>query len=167
MKQLEELTSWYRGLQQRERQLVLAASIIVTVTLLYLVIWEPMHNGLEEQEQKYHTQLEILEWMQKASIEARTLRASGVSNRTVNSTQPVTLLVENSTTTAGLKPFMSKLESTSDKGARITLDAVSFDQMLLWLNTLQTQYGITVSSANLDRDDKPGAVNVRMTLNRD
>jgi type II secretory pathway component PulM len=32
---------------------------------------------------------------------------------------------------------------------------------------LQTQYGITVSSANLDRDDKPGAVNVRMTLDRD
>jgi general secretion pathway protein M len=105
--------------------------------------------------------------MQKASIEARALKASGISNETAGSTQPVTLLVENSTTTAGLKPFMSKLESTSDKGARVTLDAVSFDQMLLWLNTLQTQYGITVSSANLDRDDKPGAVNVRMTLDRD
>ncbi|MGD8934439.1 MAG: type II secretion system protein M [Gammaproteobacteria bacterium] len=167
MKQLQELANWYRGLQQRERQLVLAASIIVIVTLLYLVIWEPMHKGLEEQTQKYHTQLEIFEWMQKASIEARALKASGISNETAGSTQPVTLLVENSTTTAGLKPFMSKLESTSDKGARVTLDAVSFDQMLLWLNTLQTQYGITVSSANLDRDDKPGAVNVRMTLDRD
>jgi general secretion pathway protein M len=167
MKQLEGLTSWYRGLQQRERQLVLAATIIITITLLYLVIWEPMHKGLEEQTQKYQAQLEIREWMQAASIEARTLQASGVSNQTANRTQPVTLLVENSATTAGLKPFMSKLESTSDKGARVTLDAASFDQMLLWLNTLQTQYGITVSSANLDRDDKPGTVNVRMTLNRD
>ena len=167
MKQLEELTNWYRGLQQRERQLVLAASVVIIITLLYLVIWEPIHEGLEEQTQKYQAQLEILEWMQAASAEAAALKASGVSNNKASSTQPVTLLVENSAATAGLKPFMSKLESTSDKGARVTLDAASFDQLLLWLNTLQSQYGISVSAANLDRDDKPGAVNVRMTLNRD
>jgi general secretion pathway protein M len=167
MKQLEELTNWYRGLQQRERQLVLAAAVLIIITLLYLVIWEPIHEGLEEQTQKYQAQLEVLEWMQAASAEAAALKASGISNKNVSSTQPVTLLVENSAATAGLKPFMSKLESTSDKGARVTLDAASFDQLLLWLSTLQSQYGISVSAANLDRDDKPGAVNVRMTLNRD
>jgi general secretion pathway protein M len=167
MKQLEEIKNWYYGLQQRERQLVLAASVVIVVTLLYLAIWEPIHNGLEEQRQKYQSQVEILEWMQTAATEARSLKASTVSSRRSGNSQPVTLLVEQSAATAGLKPYMSKLESTSDKGARVTLDAASFDQMLLWLNTLQTQYGITVSSANLDRDDKPGAVNARMTLNRD
>jgi general secretion pathway protein M len=167
MKQLEEITNWYRGLQQRERQLVLAASVVIIITLLYLIIWEPIHNGLEQQTQKYQSQIEILEWMQAAASEARALQLSGVSNKRSGSSQPVTLLVEKSAATAGLKPYMSKLESTSDKGARVTLDAASFDQMLLWLNTLQVQYGVTVSSANLDRDNKPGAVNLRMTLNRD
>jgi len=76
-------------------------------------------------------------------------------------------LVETSAATAGLKPYLTKLESTSDKGARVTIDAASFDQVLLWLNTLQTQYGISVSSASLERDDKAGAVNARMTLDRD
>lgn len=166
MKQLEELQHWYHGLQQRERQLVLAASAIIIVTLLYLIIWEPIHKGVEEQAQKYQAQVEILEWMQAAAVEVRTLKASGAANRNTNSSQPVTLLVEKSTTTAGLKPFLRKLESTTDKGARISIDAASFDQLLLWLGTLQTQYGISVSSANLDRDDTAGAVNVRMTLNR-
>ena len=166
MKQLEEIQHWYHGLQQRERQLVLAASAVIIVTLLYLIIWEPIHNGVEEQARKYQAQIDILEWMQAAAVEVRTLKASGAANRNTNSSQPVSLLVEKSTASAGLKPYLRKLESTTDKGARITLDAVSFDQVLLWLSTLQTQYGISVTSANLDRDDSAGAVNVRMTLNR-
>jgi general secretion pathway protein M len=76
-------------------------------------------------------------------------------------------MIEKSAATAGLKPYLSKLESTSDKGARVTFEDVSFDQLLLWLDTLQTRYGISVSSANLDRADKAGAVKARMTLNRD
>ena len=166
MKQLHELQHWYQGLQQRERQLVLAATAVIIITLLYLVIWEPVVNGVEEQRQKYQAQADIIEWMQTAAAEVSALKASGAARRTTNSSQPVSLLVEKSAATAGLKPYMTKLESTTDKGARVTFDAASFDQLLLWLGTLQTQYGITVSSANLDRDDKPGAISARMTLNR-
>jgi general secretion pathway protein M len=167
MKQLEDIQHWYRGLQQRERQLVLAASAVIVITLLYLTIWEPIHKGVEVQTQKYQTQTDILDWMQTAAIEVRTLQASGAARRTTNSSQPVSLLVEKSATTAGLKPYLRKLESTSDKGARVTIDDASFDQVLLWLSTLQTQYGISVSSANIDRADKAGAINARMTLDRD
>jgi general secretion pathway protein M len=166
MKQLEEIRNWYHGLQQRERQLVLAASVVVITTLLYLVIWEPIHKGLGEQTEKHQTQVDILEWMQTAATEVRALKATGAAKRRTSSTQPVTLVVEQSAATAGLKPYVRKLESTSDKGARITIDEASFDQILLWLNTLQVQHGISVSSANFDRVDKPGAVNVRMTLSR-
>jgi general secretion pathway protein M len=167
MKQLEDIQNWYQGLQQRERQMVLAASAVIVITLLYLSIWEPISTGIEDQTQKYQTQLDILDWMQTAAAEVRALQASGATKRQSNSSQPVTLLVENSATTAGLKPYLRKLESTSDKGARVTMDDASFDQILLWLNTLQTQYGISVSSANLDRADKAGAINARMTLNRE
>jgi general secretion pathway protein M len=167
MKQLEEIRNWYQGLQQRERQLVLSATAVIIVTLFYLIIWEPVHKGIEEQTQKHQSLTGILQWMQNAATEVNTLRASGGAQGRTGGNQPVTLLVENSASTAGLKPFLSKLESTSDKGARVTIDAASFDQLLIWLNTLQTQYGISVTSASLDRDDKPGAVNVRMTLNRE
>jgi general secretion pathway protein M len=167
MKQLEDIQHWYQGLQQRERQLVLAASAVIVITLLYLTIWEPIHKGVEAQTQKYQTQIDILDWMQTAATEVRALQASGAANKRTNSSQPVSLLVEKSAATAGLKPYLRKLESTSDKGARVTIDDASFDQILLWLSTLQTQYGISVSSANIDRADKAGAINARMTLDRD
>ena len=167
MKQLEDIQNWYHGLQQRERRLVLAAAALIMLTLFYIIVWEPIHNGVDDQAQQYRTQLDILDWMRDAAVEVSALKATGAARRQTNSSQPVTLLVEQSANTAGLKPYINKLESTSDKGARVTIEAASFDQLLLWLNTLQTQYGITVSSANLDRDEKPGAVNARMTLDRE
>lgn len=167
MRQLHNLQNWYHGLQQRERQLVLAASVVIAATIFYLIIWEPIHKSIADQTQKYQSQVGILQWMQNAANEVKILKASGSANRKVSSTQAVTLVVEKSAASAGIKPYLSRLESTSNKGARVTIDAASFDQLLLWLNTLQTQYGISVTSANLDRDDKPGAVNARMTLKRD
>ena len=167
MRQLQNLQNWYHGLQQRERQLVLSAAVVVAATMFYLIIWEPIHKSIAEQTQKYQSQAGIMQWMQNAANEVKILKASGSTNRRTGSTQAVTLLVEKSAALAGIKPYLSRLESTSDKGARVTIDAASFDQLLLWLNTLQTQHGISVTSANLDRDDKPGAVNARMTLKRD
>ncbi len=166
MKQLDDIQQWYQSLHTRERYLVLSAAAVIIITLLYLSVWEPLHKGVEKQTQRYQNQLNILSWMQNASAEARALRASDSASKRLNSSQPVTLLVEKSAQSAGLKKYISKLESTSDKGARVTIAAASFDQMLLWLNTLQSQYGITVSSANLDRNSKPGTVNARLTLKR-
>ena len=167
MKLLDEGLSWYRGLQQRERLLVLGASLMIAFTLFFLIIWEPVHKNLEEQSQRYQAQLGVLQWMQNAADEVRRLKATGDRNRVTRSDQPDTLIVENSAATAGIKAYLSRLESTSDKGARVTIDAASFDQLLLWLNTLQTRHGITVRSANMDRDDTPGGVNARLTLNRE
>lgn len=167
MRQLQNLQNWYHGLQQRERQLVLSTAVVVAATMFYLIVWEPIHKSIAEQTQKYQSQVGIMQWMQNAANEVKILKASGGANRKTSSTQAVTLLVEKSAALAGMKPYLSRLESTSDKGARVTIDAASFDQLLLWLNTLQTQHGISVTSANLDRDDKPGAVNARMTLKRD
>ena len=53
MKQLEEIQNWYHGLQQRERRLVLAAAALIMLTLFYIMIWEPIHNGVDDQAQQY------------------------------------------------------------------------------------------------------------------
>jgi general secretion pathway protein M len=166
MNRFDGLRLWYAGLQQRERQMVAAATLLVAVTLFYLIIWEPIHNGLDEQRLQYETQRSSYVWMNQSAEEARLLKAAGSRNVIRNNNQPVSLLVERSADTAGLKSNILKIETSGDKGARVMLDAAPFDQMLLWLNTLRQQYGITVSSASIDRDEAGGAVNARLTLDR-
>lgn len=166
MNRFDTLRLWYAGLQQRERQMVVAATALIVLTLFYLMIWEPVHNGLDEQRLQYKNQRSTQSWMMQAADEARQLNTAGSRNVIRYGNQPVSLLVERSSITAGLKGNVRKIETSGDKGARVMLDAAPFDQMLLWLNTLRQQYGIFVSSASIDRNETTGAVNARLTLDR-
>lgn len=166
MSALDNLQTWYSGLMPRERYFVLAASACVALTLFYIALWEPLTMGVRDVQQRNITQHDILAWMRSAAAEAKQLQSSGGGVTVRDTNQPVTLVVERSASTAGLKKYLSKIESAAEKGARVTVDAVSFDQMLVWLNTLEKQYGINVISADIDRDKEAGLVNARLTLNR-
>ncbi len=166
MKQLDAFNQWYGSLQARERLMVMATGIVVIITIFYVAIWEPLHQGLDDAQQHYQANLKNLQWMQQAAAEVRALKASGGSVRNTNSNQPVTLLVEQSAAISAIKPNLSKLESSGTDGARVALDGASFDQMLLWLNTLEQAHGVPVASANIERAEKPGTINARLSFNR-
>jgi len=166
MKQLEAFNLWFYALDQRERLLVIGTAITVVITLFYVVIWEPVHQGLGEQQLLHASQSDNLMWMQEAAAEVRSLKAAGGGSRKAPSNQPVSLVLEQSIATAGLKDNLNKIESSGKKGARVKLDAASFDQMLIWLNTLEQRHGIVVTSATIDRADKPGLINARISFDK-
>ena len=131
--QLEALILWHQSLTQRDRVMLNATSIILVITLFYLIIWEPIYQGLEQQQQQYKSQKNIVSWMQEAAAEVKTLKRSGAKTVT-SSNQPVSLLIEQSAKISGLKNNFDKLESSGNQGARVKLNAASFNQMLIWLN---------------------------------
>ena len=166
MKQLDVINQWYQTLQPRDRLLVQATGIIVLITLFYITVWEPLHQGLKDAEQQYQANLNNLQWMQQAAAEVRALQAAGGRIRTNDNGQPVSLLVEQSAAISAIKPNLSKLESSGEDGARVALDGASFDQMLLWINNLEQNHGVPVSSANIERAEKSGTINARLSFNR-
>jgi general secretion pathway protein M len=166
MKQyLEPLNLWFHSLPQRDKILVVATSVIMIITLFYLIIWEPVYKGLEQQKQQYQSQQSIVSWMQEASAEVKTLKRSGAKTIT-SSNQPVSLIIEQSAKISGLKGSLGKLESSGKEGARVKLDTASFDQMLIWLNSLEKQHGVTVTSASIERAENTGTVNARLSFSR-
>ncbi len=166
MKQhLETLILWHQSLPQRDRILANTASVFIAITLFYLIVWEPIYQGLEQQQQQYKSQQSIVSWMREAAAEVKTLKRSGAKTVT-SSNQPVSLLIEQSAKISGLKDSIGKLESSGKEGARVKLDTASFNQILIWLNTLEKQHGISITSANIERAEKPGTVNARLSFSR-
>ena len=166
IEQLERLKQWFSSLPQKEQWMVAGTSLLVFITLFYLVVWEPVHVGLKEEEQKQLSQTEILLWMQQAATEVRTLRASGSRGTVRDKNKPTTLVIEQTINNAGLKASVKKIESSGNNGARVTLNEASFNQILVWLNTLSTHNGIQVVSANIERGTKPGRANARLSFER-
>jgi len=166
MEQLQQLKQWFYSLPVKEQWLVSGAGVLILITLFYLVIWEPVHLSLETEQQKQQSQREILIWMQQAATEAAALKSSGIRSAIRDKDKPVTLVIEQSIQNAGLKPSVSKIESSSSDGARVTLNEAPFNQILVWLNTIATYNGIQVTSANIERASAPGRANARLTLER-
>lgn len=167
MKQLDEIQQRFSGLSQRDQKLVLVIAAILVVTLFYVVVWEPLHLNLEKQRNNQITQTEIHNWMQNAAVEVRALKASGNRpGKILKKNSPVSIVAEQSAKISGLKEHISKIESSGKNSAQIKVNNASFNQMLLWINTLKTRYGINVSSAKIERTDKEGKINARLVLNR-
>jgi len=166
MEQLQQLKQWFYSLPVKEQWLVSGAGALILITLFYLVIWEPVHLNLETEQQKQKSQREILIWMQQAATEAAALQASGTRSTIRDKDKPATLVIEQSIQNAGLKPAVSKIESSGSDGARVTLNEAPFNQILVWLNTIATYNGIQVTSANIERASGPGRANARLTLER-
>lgn len=166
MQPLQQIRQWYYSLPQKEQRMIGGTTAFILLTLFYLVIWEPLQLGLAEEKQKQQTQQEILLWMQQAATEVKTLRAAGSSSAIRDKNKATTLVIEQSVKNAGLKSALSKIESSGNNGARVNLHEASFNQMLVWLNTLAKHYGITVASANIERAEKPGRVNARLIFER-
>ncbi len=166
MEKLQQFKQWFFSLPLKEQRMVAGTAAVILITIFYLSIWEPIHVGLATEQQKQQSQNEILLWMQKAATEVKSLHASGSNSTIRDKNKPTTLVIEKTINNAGLKSSVSKLESAGNNGARVTLKDASFNQILVWLNTLSTHNGIQVVSANFERTDKPGGADVRLTFER-
>ena len=166
MDKLEQLKQWYRALPVKEQWMLSGTSVLILITLFYLLVWEPLHLGLEQEQQKQQSQKEIMIWMQQAATEVQSLRRAGGGKTIRDKNKPTTLVIEQAINNAGLKPSVKKIESSGSNGARVTLSEASFNQIVVWLNTLSTHNGIQVVSANMERSDKPGRVDARLTFDR-
>ena len=165
MEQIQQIKQWFNSLPSQEQWMVSGTGSLIIVTLFYLIIWEPIHVGLSAEQQKRQSQNDILVWMQGAAVEVLTLRSSG-STTIRDKNKPATLVIEQTIQNAGLKSSVKKIESSGKNGARVTLNEASFNQIIVWLNTLAKYNGIQVVSANIERADKPGKANARLTLER-
>ncbi|NOQ69827.1 MAG: hypothetical protein GQ573_06955 [Gammaproteobacteria bacterium] len=166
MEQLQQLKQWFFSLSTKEQRRVSGTVSVIIINLFYLIVWEPVHLGLDTAQQKQQSQKEILLWMQEAASEVKTLSTTGGRNTIRNKNKPTTLVIEQTINNAGLKTSVSKIESSGNNGARVTLNEASFNQLLVWLNTLATHNGIQVVSANIERAGKPGRANARLTFER-
>lgn len=162
--QLELFNNWYSSLTLRDRNLFVVTITLLTITLFYLLIWEPAHQGRDQQQQKLKSQQDTYAWMQSAADEVKSFKGAGT--RKAPSNQPITLVLENSAKISGLKQHINKIESSGKNGARVKIDSASFDQLLVWLNTLEQQHGVTITTASIDRNDTAGTVSARLSFEK-
>lgn len=147
----------------RERVLLIGGGAILLVLLLYLGIWEPMLRAHQQRGEALASARALAVRIESAAALAQS-RGPGVANRQIS----VLSAVDQSSRgpTLGKPPSRLQPDGNGDKSVKVWFEDVSFDNLLRWLAELQTQYAISVGSAEIERGAAPGAVSVRLTLTR-
>lgn len=163
--QLAPVNQWLETLEERERYFVIVGSIALVVTLLYLIIWEPIISNYETQQQNYESQRQLHSWMKASSSEIRKITAAGGSVVAKSRNQSISSLADRSAITSGIKPFIETIDQNK-KGVKVSLVSADFDKIIIWLSDLENKYGIITTKLKVDKSKVAGAVDAQITLER-
>lgn len=163
---MNKLTTWYQQLQQREKNMLLAMSAFIILTLFYLLIWEPVISGSKLEYEKLQSQKKILIWMQDAEKKVAALKSSGQQISSQYANQSINTLIERSAVSAGVRSSINKLDSEGQQSMKVQFKSVDFDRLMQWLGKLQIDYGITPKHVTINRLEENGLVNCRLTLEK-
>lgn len=149
----QQFLSWWTGLQQREQKLVAGAAVVVVVGLFYWLLWQPLHQAKQTQQQKLQSAQHQLSQLQQLMPQ---LKAAGAAPARTGGS--LAQIISNSARSGGIK--VSRMQPQNEQ-LTLVLEDVSFEQLLSWLHALQYQHGVTLVNVDLATADKPGIVRVR------
>ena len=161
------MKSWFETLDPRERTFVLAGAVVVVISLLYAFVWAPLDAGHKALQSNVVTwerslaELRPLKGLQTASTDTRPTIPGG-------SQQTPVVIVDLTLRARGLDRSLQRSQPTTSNGIRVEFENVAFDDLMLWLGDLGTQYAMHVSSGSLSVASRagPGRINATLTLER-
>ena len=161
------MKAWFAALAPRERVMVIAAGAVLSLGLVYVVLWEGLAGGVDRLEQSVQEQRVLKQWMEQAAVQAQRLRGASAGGPAAGAGASSLLSVADETVrAANLGPAVKRMEPEGETVVRVVLEQAAFDDMVLWLGVLQRSHGVSVADLSVDRQAQPGRVNARLTLNR-
>ena len=162
MKQtLARLQQWFNGLEDRERLLVSIGALIVGITLLYLIVWEPMAKAHLHRETDLAAARQLATRIELLAGQAHSSPGSGAS-------RGLSLLaaVDQASKSGILNRPLTRIQPEGDAEVKVWLEAVSFESLARWIAQMQTRDGIVVRAAQIEKDASPGTVSAQLSLIR-
>lgn len=160
------MKDWLDSLDPRERLFVIAGGVAVTLALLYVLLWTPLDQG--------HRNLQdsVTAW-ERSLAELRPLRGmrpaqSSAGPTPAASQQTPVVIVDQTLRARGLDRALRRSQPTTSNGIRVEFENVAFDDLVLWLDDLASQYAMQVASGSLSTSSQvaPGRVDATLTLER-
>ena len=158
---LEALRTRWEQLAARERALIALCAAVVLCSAAYVGVIKPLGEARRAAEARLATQRLIAADLERAAVQ---LPGGARSKRAGN--QSLISIVDRSIRSSAIGKPASRLQPAGDTRARIWLEDVPFDALIRWIGELDSQYGVQVENADIDRSTGAGLVDARLTLVR-
>ena len=146
-------------LERKEKLAILALSVFLAFLMFFLVIWLPIYEYREKQRDSYQRSLDLLLYLQSTEEEARSVKVEGSKRM---SGQTLLTKVTRTAKTAGIQP--SRLQPEGNDSVSIWFDSVSYRELMLFLERLQSREAIYIIQLSIDKGNQSGKISSRVTV---
>lgn len=150
------------GRAARERRAIAVGALALVPLLAYALLWQPAHSATA----KLHTSVPEMRvqaaHLRTQAAEAETLRHH--PRPAVLDANALRTAVEESAVRHQMRDALTSLDAQPPNAVRITLAAVSFEQWLNWLRSLQQEQHIRAESVGVVALPQSGMVKINATL---
>lgn len=162
---ITQLQEWFRGLAPRERLLVSVGGVVVAITILYLGIWEPLNKAHSKREADLAAAQVLAQRLEVIAATVQGSRAGGGAP-VIDSGASLLSAVDQASKGGTLGKPLSRIQPEGDSEVKVWIDGVNFEALIRWISELEGRYGISIRTADIDKDTLPGQVNARLSLVR-
>lgn len=156
---IQRLSRRFNNLARREQLALIILTVFTAIMVLIYGVMMPANDYKQRAEQNYRSALDTLSWME----ENKPLVSQNFSMHEARDPGQSLLGIANQTSKSFRLSF-KRYQPVGENGLSLWLDAVSFNNVVLWLERLDKRYNIIVKEIAVDREESKGLVNVRLVL---
>lgn len=159
------MKAWFSQLQPKDRRTLVIGAVISVFLLSYLLVWQPASEHLQALRQAVKEDRALLQWMQQSAQQVTQLRAVAAPGAVnIADGQSLLAVIDQSAKSGNLGGAMKRVEPEGQNTVRVWFEQAHFNDVLLWLDSLQRSYGVRVANIVVERQDTPGLINARVSL---
>lgn len=162
---MTQAQEWFRSLAPRERLLVGVGGIVVAITILYLGIWEPLSKAHTKRAGDLAAAQTLAQRLEVIGATVQSARANG-SAPVMNNGASLLSTIDQASKSGALGQPLSRIQPEGENEVKVWIEAVSFEALVRWMNELESRYGVSIKSADIEKNTLPGQVNARLSLVR-
>ncbi|MEJ2622365.1 MAG: type II secretion system protein M [Candidatus Thiodiazotropha sp.] len=159
------MKQWWLSKTPQEHMAMIVGGAAVLLLLLYLILWRPFQQSIEQKALQVKSQESTLQWMKENADLVKSLRGTQNSKGKA-SNEALLTLVDRTAKRIQLRQQIKRIKPQGDDGVQLWVEQAPFDTLIRWLDQMSQDYSLNIESLNIDRQDAPGLVNARVVLQR-
>jgi general secretion pathway protein M len=159
------MKQWWLSKTPQEHLAMIIGGTAVLLLLLYLIVWRPFQQSVEQKALLVKSQETTLQWMKDNAGLVKNMRGKQ-SSKGKASNEALLTLVDRTAKRIQLRQQIKRIKPQGDDGVQLWVEQAAFDTLIRWLGQMSQDHALSIESLNIDRQDAPGQVNARVVLQR-
>lgn len=158
---MQQIKDWFYGLDDNEQKIVIGFSVVIGFVILFFGIIFPINNQVSLlQKQVESREKSVANWTEKLPL----VLANRNNPSATTSKVPLTNVITSTSSRFRLR--VSRVQEKSESEIQVWLDNVNFNDFIKWVDELESNNRINVSSANIRNKDRNGLSSIDIKLVR-